>query len=79
MDDYVQRVRLRAYLIWERQGRPEGASEDHWHEAEKELSQEGDAAGLQAAREYDKRGPGIREVWASRACRQRSPGRYRRP
>lgn len=54
MDDYVQRVRLLAYLIWERQGRPEGAAEDHWHEAEKELSQEGDAAGLQAAREYDK-------------------------
>ena len=53
MDDYVQRVRLRAYLIWERQGRPEGAAEDHWHEAEKELLQEAYAAGLYA-REYDK-------------------------
>jgi len=58
MDEYVQRVRLRAYLIWERKGRPEGAAEDHWHEAEKELSQEGDAAGLQAGRHYDK---GVKE------------------
>ena len=30
MDDYIRRVRLRAYLIWEREGRPEGLAVDHW-------------------------------------------------
>lgn len=30
-------VRLRAYYIWEREGRPEGRGEDHWHAALREL------------------------------------------
>jgi Protein of unknown function (DUF2934) len=54
MDDYTQRVRLRAYLIWEREGRPEGREAEHWRQAEHEVAQEKDAAGLQAGREYDK-------------------------
>jgi Protein of unknown function (DUF2934) len=29
MDDYLRRVRLRAYLIWEREGSPEGREVDH--------------------------------------------------
>ena len=31
-------VRDRAYLIWEREGRPEGRARDHWHRAIREAS-----------------------------------------
>ena len=58
MDNYTQHVRLRAYLIWEREGRPEGRDAEHWRQAEQEVAQEEDAAGLQAGREYDK---GVKE------------------
>lgn len=34
------RIRLRAYRIWEREGRPEGRAEEHWRQAEYEVSQE---------------------------------------
>ncbi len=53
VDDYIQRVRLRAYLIWERAGRPEGLETEHWLAAEREVAQEEDAAGLRAGRQYD--------------------------
>lgn len=32
-----QRIRLRAYQIWEAVGRPEGYSDQHWLAAEREL------------------------------------------
>ena len=54
MNDYIRRVRLRAYLIWEREGGPEGRDVEHWQQAEREVAQEDDAAGLQAGRAYDK-------------------------
>lgn len=62
MDDYIRRVRLRAYLIWEREGRPEGLAADHWLEAERQVAEEEDAAGLQAGRAYDK---GVKEFGKS--------------
>jgi hypothetical protein len=34
------KVRTRAYAIWEREGRPEGGAERHWAEAEEELRAE---------------------------------------
>jgi len=43
MDDWEAKVRVRAYQIWERQGRT-GNPFDHWHEAEQELKAE-EAAG----------------------------------
>jgi hypothetical protein len=58
MNDYIGRVRLRAYLIWERAGRPEGRDAEHWHQAEREVAEENDAAGLQAGRAYDE---GVKE------------------
>jgi hypothetical protein len=58
LDDYTQRVRLRAYLIWEREGRPQGRDAEHWRQAEHEVAQEEDAAGVPAASEYDK---GVKE------------------
>jgi hypothetical protein len=39
-----ERIRERAQAIWEREGRPEGRHEDHWRQAEKEISAENDAA-----------------------------------
>lgn len=37
MDDRDDAVRRHAYEIWEREGRPDGQHESHWHEALKEL------------------------------------------
>jgi len=34
------KVRERAYAIWEREGRPEGGAERHWTRAEEELRAE---------------------------------------
>jgi hypothetical protein len=39
MADWEEKVRTRAYQIWERQGRT-GNPFDHWHEAERELKAE---------------------------------------
>ena len=38
---WEQKVRERAYAIWEREGRPDGAAERHWAMAETELRAEG--------------------------------------
>ena len=35
--DWLSKVRARAYALWERLGRPEGAAERHWAQAEAEL------------------------------------------
>lgn len=39
MDD--TRIRDRAYDLWERDGRPEGRHDDHWHQARRELEGDG--------------------------------------
>jgi hypothetical protein len=39
MNDSQEKVRVKAYEIWERQGRT-GNPEDHWHQAERELRDE---------------------------------------
>ena len=73
MNDYIGRVRLRAYLIWQGAGRPEGRDAEHWHQAEREVAEENDAAGLQAGRAYD---GGVKEFEKSgrveRAAKERS-------
>lgn len=33
MDDREERIRAKAFEIWERDGKPEGRSEAHWEEA----------------------------------------------
>jgi len=35
-----QAIRQRSYLIWLREGRPEGRATEHWHKARAELEQE---------------------------------------
>ncbi len=34
----LQKVRERAYAIWEREGRPDGRDREHWTMAEKEVT-----------------------------------------
>jgi hypothetical protein len=36
--DLEQRIRERAYYIWEREGHPVGRADAHWHAAKLELS-----------------------------------------
>ncbi|MBZ9722024.1 DUF2934 domain-containing protein [Mesorhizobium sp. AD1-1] len=40
-DDRDDRIRERAYQIWEREGRMQGDPERHWHQAEAEIDREG--------------------------------------
>ena len=44
MDHRDEKIRMRAYEIWERQGRT-GHPEDHWFEAERELRAEDEPPG----------------------------------
>jgi hypothetical protein len=36
--DLEQKIRERAYQIWEREGRAHGRDQDHWHAARRELA-----------------------------------------
>ena len=44
-----EKVRERAYAIWEREGRPEGQAERHWAQVEEELRAEERGADASAA------------------------------
>ncbi len=37
-DDLEERIRQRAYAIWEQEGCPEGRQEEHWQRAREELA-----------------------------------------
>ena len=39
-DEREDRVRQRAYRLWEQAGRPHGRHEDHWHQASQEVGDE---------------------------------------
>ena len=39
-EDAENRIRLRAYAIWEREGRPDGRHIEHWFLAQREIEQE---------------------------------------
>jgi hypothetical protein len=60
-DDLIERIRLRAYELWEGNGR-DGNPEEHWLAAEREILGDdaaapdkfsGEAAGREATRTYD--------------------------
>ncbi len=40
--DDEDRIRDRAYALWEAAGQPEGDDQHFWHEAERQLAEEGD-------------------------------------
>jgi hypothetical protein len=74
--DDKQRIRERAYELWEREGRPHGRHIDHWMQAERETGGPG-AEGIARAGEGDAglfgEEPGSRE----RGSRQPSGGAER--
>jgi hypothetical protein len=37
MENQTNAIRLRAYQIWEAEGRPEGKQSEHWRQAEEQL------------------------------------------
>ena len=39
-DDREDRVRERAYRLWEQEGRPHGRADQHWHQASQEVGDE---------------------------------------
>lgn len=40
------RIRRRAYELWEREGRPEGRQSAHWEQAREDVARQGDGAAL---------------------------------
>jgi Protein of unknown function (DUF2934) len=40
MDEREQRIRERAYIIWEHEGRPEHQAERHWRLAQEAINEE---------------------------------------
>jgi hypothetical protein len=49
MSDKEQRIRVRAYAIWEGEGRHDGRAEERWRQAELEIEQALRSAEAQAA------------------------------
>ena len=66
-DDREDRIRARAYEIWQREGSPPGHENDHWIEAEQELDAENTGAGSAVSHD-DKGKRGIPETKADQAA-----------
>jgi len=45
VDETQDRVRQRAYELWEQHGRPKGHEAEFWHQAERELMGEASSSG----------------------------------
>ncbi|RFC65717.1 MULTISPECIES: DUF2934 domain-containing protein [Mesorhizobium] len=45
-----ERIRERAHAIWDREGKPEGAAQRHWQQAEGEIEKEDSAPKKAAAK-----------------------------
>jgi hypothetical protein len=52
-------VRVRAYLIWEREGRPEGQAEAFWHQAIAELEEISHPDAVRDRRDHVPPHPGV--------------------
>lgn len=48
-DDRYARIQRRAYELWERDGRPHGSHEHHWHQAVSEIDGDPASAGAEQA------------------------------
>ena len=56
------RIQKRAYEIWEREGRPHGRDEHHWHVAAREIEREDSAApGAASAKQKPAKGSGAEQ------------------
>jgi hypothetical protein len=45
MTDREEKIRQRAYSIWEAEGHPHGRADDHWHRAAREVAEPAEVAG----------------------------------
>lgn len=59
MDPRIEeKIRQRAYEIWEREGRPAGRAEEHWRQACLEIGLEGHSGNPEGAEAGDTHSPG---------------------
>ncbi len=72
MSDKEQQQRERAYQIWEEEGRPDGAHEDHWNRAAQteDLGKQEDSDVTKANQEADEEfggkndsPPSVTDIW----------------
>jgi hypothetical protein len=68
--DREERIRQRAYQIWQSEGHGHGRQDDHWHQAEREIAAE-DAAGSGKA---PRRATGSRSASAGKSTAAKSVG-----
>lgn len=47
--DREEKIRQRAYELWEAEGRPDGKQQEHWDRAVREINAEEEAGGIEAA------------------------------
>lgn len=58
------RIRKRAYELWESDGSPEGRADDYWARAEAQIQAEGEAGDAEPAAASDQSGKGRRAAEA---------------
>ena len=73
IDDIEERVRRRAYEIWERTGRPSGCEEQHWAQAIQEVAAEDGASEDGAASPQAETEPNLSTVAVGRTEATGSP------
>jgi hypothetical protein len=66
-DDREQRVKQRAYELWEQSGRPSGRHDDHWDQARRETEQQ------DQGRTTEAQAPTV-DAAAKRGATKRAPG-----
>jgi hypothetical protein len=57
MSDRKERIRTKAYELWEQAGRPEGEETTHWAEAERRIDAEDGGSEVQSGGTPDQTGP----------------------
>jgi Protein of unknown function (DUF2934) len=78
--DFEQKIRERAYQIWEQEGRIEGRAEQHWHMARFELTSAADfAADAPVAAEPAKKSRRAKTPLAAAPVPTATPRRRRAP
>ena len=70
--DREERIKQRAYALWQSEGHRHGRHEDHWHRAEREIAAE-EAGSSKAPRRAPRSGKAAAEKSAA-ATLARSPG-----
>jgi hypothetical protein len=71
--DREERIRQRAYAIWQAEGHQHGRDEDHWHRAEREIAAE-DAEMSKAPRRASRPAKVTDKSVATKPARSRSAG-----